>query len=255
LEFVNTGTGSIVINPGGGHPALFVTAGAGMQYNGALKLGGGGGSPEGQLDFNAESNVRWLARGGRLDCVNTANSAWQTGVFRGDSLQFRGSNDVTRFGLYSDGRLYLSPGAASRGGDGYVLTTPNDTVANVFRNDGYLQFDTNAGAIGISYFLSDARLKKNIAPTAKTARQAIDQIEFKQFDWNEFTDKNNEHIELGVVAQQLQQVNPKFVNEMSDSTLGVNEPELLTYALKAIQELSAELAAVKQQLIQMQGAI
>jgi hypothetical protein len=254
LEFVNTGTGSIVLNPGGGHPALFVTAGVGMQYNGTLKLGGGGGAPLGQLDFNADADVRWLARLGRLDCVNTANNAWQQGTFRAAKLEFRTQDDVVRFTVNPDTRCFFNNNSASRGASGHPLTTPNDTVANIFRNAGYLEMNTDVGNIGISYFLSDARLKKNIAPTAKTARQAIDQIEFKQFDWNEFTDKNNEHVELGVIAQQLQQVHPKFVNEMSDSTLGVNEPELLTYALKAIQELSAELAAVKQELAQLKGA-
>ena len=254
LDIVNTGTGSITITPGnGGFPSLFVTAGAGMQYNGALKLGGGGGTPEGTLDFNASSDVRWIARSGRLDCLNTANTAWQQGVFRGSSLQFRTQDDTTRLGVYTDGRVYLTS-SGSRGATGYVLTTPNDGLANALRSSGYIEYQSDVGAIGVNYFNSDARLKKNIAPTAKTARQAIDQIEFKQFDWNEFTDQNNEHVELGVVAQQLQQVNPKFVNEMSDSTLGVNEPELLTYALKAIQELSAELAAVKQELAQIKGA-
>lgn len=253
FDIANTGTGSILLSPGGGNPALFVTAGQGMQYNGGLKLGGGGGVPEGTLDFNAQSDVRWIARGGRLDCVNTSNSAWQTGVFRGSTLTFRTQDDTTRLGIYTDGRVYLTA-SGSRSSTGYVLTSPNDGIANALRSSGYIEFQSDVGAIGVNYFLSDERLKKNIAPTTKTAREAIDNIQFKQFDWNEYTEQNNEHVELGVIAQQLQQVNPKFVNEMSDSTLGVNENELLTYALKAIQEISAELAAVKQELAQIKGA-
>jgi hypothetical protein len=254
-EFQNTGTGSVIFTPGGSNPALYVTAGAGMQYNGALKLGGGGGAPEGQLDFNAESNVRWLARGGRLDCVNTGNTAWQQGVFRGLNLRFRNASDVTKFtvGEGDGARCTFDNGGASRGASGYPITTPDDSIANAIRSSGYIEYQSNAGAIGVNYFNSDERLKKNIAPTQTTAREAIDAISFKQFDWNEYTDQDGVHVGLGVIAQQLQQINPKFVNVMSDSTLGVNEPELMTYALKAIQELSAELAAVKQELAQMKG--
>lgn len=210
-------------------------------------------APEGDIDFTVQSDVRWLGRAGRLDCVNNANTAWQSGVFRGANLFFRTADDTTRFAVYNNGRAYLEGNSASRGGNGYILSVRDDSLAEPLRAAGYIEWLTNVGAIGTYYFNSDARLKKNISPTVKTARQAVDQIEFKQFDWNEFTDQNNEHVELGVIAQQLQQVNPKFVNKMTDSTLGVNEPELLTYALKAIQEISAELAAVKQQLVQMKG--
>lgn len=255
LDIVNTGTGDITLSPANASAAfLKVTAGQGMQYNGALRLGSHG-SPEGTLDFSCGGDLRVLARGARLDFVNAANSAWSSGVFQGSNIYLRTPDDIYRFAVLSDGRAYLGTGAGSRQSTGYIMSVRNDSIAAPLRSAGYIEWQTDAGVIGTNYFTSDSRLKKNIAPTEKTALQAIDSIEFKQFDWNEFTDRNNEHVELGVVAQQLQQVNPKFVNEMSDSTLGVNEPELLTYALKAIQELSAELSAIKQELSQMKGAV
>jgi hypothetical protein len=214
---------------------------------------GNAGAPEGQLDFSAESDVRWLARSGRLDCVNNANTVWQNGAFRGNQLNFRTANDLDRFQLLSDGRIYAGNNSAARGTTGYILSVRDDSLAAPLRAAGYIEWFSDVGAIGVNYFLSDARLKKNIAPTAKTARQTIDQIEFKQFDWNEFTDQNNEHVELGVIAQQLQQVNPNFVNVMTDSTLGINESELMTYAVKAIQELKAELDAAKAEIAALKG--
>jgi hypothetical protein len=187
-----------------------------------------------------------------LRAVNQANNAWRWMRIQEDGLLIVGSGSpATDSKITVGGRIY---GQSPRSDNGWYINCPDSSVGRILRASGYFEWTTDIGAVGTTYFLSDARLKKNIAPAAKTARQAIDQIEFKQFDWNEFTDQNNEHVELGVVAQQLQQVNPKFVNEMSDSTLGVNEPELLTYALKAIQELSAELAAVKQELAQLKGA-
>lgn len=229
----------------------FYVDGARTNLAGSLRVGSLS-APEGDIDFTVQSDVRWLGRAGRLDCVNNANTAWQTGVFRGVQLFFRTSDDATRLGIYSDGRVYLTNSGA-RGATGYVVTSPNESIANALRASGYIEYQTDVGAIGVNYFNSDARLKKNIAPTQTTARDAIDAIEFKQFDWNEYTDQDGVHVGLGVIAQQLQQINPKFVNVMSDSTLGVNDAELLTYALKTIQELSAELKLVKQELAQLKG--
>lgn len=225
---------------------------ASARFPGAVRIGNTG-TPEGSFDFIAGSDVRWLARAGRLDCVNDANTSYQSGTLRGLNLYFRTSDDVTRFSVNSDGRLYFNNGSASRGTDGYVLSVRSDSLAAPLRMGGYLEWLSDVGAIGTSYFNSDARLKKNIAPTQVAARDVIDAIEFKQFEWNEFTDLDGVRVPLGVIAQQLREVNPNFVSEMTDSTLGVRDPELLTYALKAVQELSSELKMVQQELARLKG--
>jgi len=226
---------------------------ASARFPGAVRIGNTG-TPEGSFDFIAGSDVRWLARAGRLDCVNDANTSYQSGTLRGLNLYFRTADDVTRFSVNSDGRLYFNNGSASRGTDGYVLSVRSDSLAAPLRMGGYLEWLSDVGAIGTSYFNSDARLKKNIAPTQVAARDVIDAIEFKQFEWNEFTDLDGVRVPLGVIAQQLREVNPNFVSEMTDSTLGVRDPELLTYALKAVQELSSELKMVQQELARLKGA-
>jgi hypothetical protein len=72
----------------------------------------------------------------------------------------------------------------------------------------------------------------------------VEQIEFSEFEFlPEFNDPN--HYDVGLIAQQLQQVEPTFVSEMTDGTLMPNTNVLIPYALKAIKELSAQVAELK----------
>ena len=205
-------------------------------------------------DYNADAVLLVSNEASVVDLrsVTQANNAWRWMRIQEGGNLIVGSGGAADAKLTCSGRIY---GLTGRDEAGFYVGCPNQSLGRVIRMGGYLEWTADVGAIGTSYFNSDQRLKKNIAPTAKTAREVIDAIEFKQFDWNEFTDQDGEHVDLGVVAQQLQQINPKFVNVMSDSTLGVNEPELLTYALKTIQELSMELREVKQELEKLKGAI
>lgn len=88
---------------------------------------------------------------------------------------------------------------------------------------------------------SDIRLKENIDATPITALDTIDAMRFVQFDWK----KSKEHEDLGVIAQELQKVNPSMVVEDEDGMLSVNTSKFIMYSLKAIQELSAEVKRLK----------
>lgn len=222
---------------------------------GAMELGfGGTGDRPSIIDLHSSGAPAVNDFSARIIRNAGVNGSLEIGQTGSGDLALSTTGGTIRFYIASSGRIGMPNGSASRGTSGYPITTQGDSVSNALRASGYIEWGTDVGAIGTNYFLSDERLKKNIAPTGVTARMAIDAIEFKQFDWNEFTDQDGTHVDLGVTAQQLQTVNAKFVNEMSDSTLGVNEPELLTYALKAIQELSSELRAVRAELIELKGA-
>jgi hypothetical protein len=54
-------------------------------------------------------------------------------------------------------------------------------------------------------------------------------------------------VQLGVIAQELQQVLPECVNEQSTGVLSVDASNLTWYLINAIKELKAELDTVKAQ--------
>jgi|GEM_PF-1693752 len=83
---------------------------------------------------------------------------------------------------------------------------------------------------------SDSRLKTNIVDTQVNALEVLDKIELKSFDWIE----SGKHIDVGMIAQQLEMVLPEMVktNEKSD-VKSIRFLELIPYLIKAIQELKS----------------
>ena len=86
--------------------------------------------------------------------------------------------------------------------------------------------------------LSDARLKKNIEPTQVTALNVLSQIEMKSFDWIE----SDNHCDIGMIAQQLREVEPNLVSEnKATGVLSIKTTALIPYLVKAVQELQAKV--------------
>ena len=87
---------------------------------------------------------------------------------------------------------------------------------------------------------SDERLKDNIvdAPAGN-----IDDLKVRSFDWK----SNGEHQEYGFVAQELEPVAPYAVSSCGteDAMLAVDYSKLVPMLVKEIQDLKAEVAALK----------
>ena len=107
---------------------------------------------------------------------------------------------------------------------------------------GGITYSDTATALATS---SDARLKKNIV-AAESAKNLIDSISVKAFDWK----VNDEHQRYGFIAQELLTVFPESVIKGSDEqeTLAVDNARFIPVLVKAIQELKAEVDSLKAQL-------
>ena len=57
-----------------------------------------------------------------------------------------------------------------------------------------------------------------------------------------------EGIQLGVIAQEIQEVLPDVVNEDSLGTYTVNPDNITWYLVNAVKELSAEIEQLKSQI-------
>lgn len=86
---------------------------------------------------------------------------------------------------------------------------------------------------------SDIRLKENIADSEVNALEIVNQMQVRQFDW-----KKGSHQNIGFVADELEKIDPAlsigggYNKEGEMDIKQVNSPYLLSYAIKAIQELS-----------------
>lgn len=98
---------------------------------------------------------------------------------------------------------------------------------------------------------SDIRLKKDIKNCEYKALEKIDLFNFKSFNWvyrEDFGQKS--YTEIGLIAQEVEEISENFVT-MAGEYKTLDQFNLLTFSLKAIQELSTENQQLKSQLNEM----
>jgi hypothetical protein len=238
----------------------------------AGRVGMGTASPNAHLDLqNINPELRIKSTGGDRASINidafasygqsivrfASNDAEQGRIYSAANegapvLVFAtGSSASTRMRIDNNRVQLVSSG--SRGATGYVLTTANESIANAQRASGYIQWDTDVGQIGTNYFLSDIRKKDNVAPANFDSSQLIDSIEFIEFDWKK--DSGNQgHVKVGVSAQQLQTLDDKLANKLSDGSLMVCDPQLISYIGKALQEQIRLVKSLQSRIVDLERA-
>lgn len=128
----------------------------------------------------------------------------------------------------SDGSFKIEDGA-------FNLYNSTNRLVNCYNNLDMHNFAINNATINSS---SDVRMKTNIENTQVNATDIINQIEMKSFDWR----ADNKHEDIGIIAQQLQEVLPDLVYEDELTTkLSIQPIKFIPYLIKAIQELSAKI--------------
>jgi hypothetical protein len=108
---------------------------------------------------------------------------------------------------------------------------------------------------------SDQRLKKNIVDNTE-GLSIISQIRVRNFEYRtaeEVTELpthaviDKQGVQLGVIAQELQEVCGDCVKEESTGVLSVNSDNLTWHMINAIKDLKAELDTVKAELAALKG--
>ena len=109
-------------------------------------------------------------------------------------------------------------------------------------NDIYYSYNGTAYSLWsvVNQHFSDRRLKENIVDCEHKALDYIHQFKFKEYDWKKQEDRPRQaHTNIGLIAQEVQAVDPTLVYENGD-TLNLDNLRLTNIALKAIQELALE---------------
>ena len=139
------------------------------------------------------------------------------------SLQFSGDNDAT-----SGSFVYMTDG---NGAIGSITAASGTSVS----------FNTT----------SDERLKKNIVD-ASPQLDIIKSIKVREFDW-----KRNDHHELGLIAQEIEDTIPNVVQEGGDDEtkhpFGVDYGKLTPYLIKAMQEQQTIIEDLKSRIETLEG--
>ena len=117
-------------------------------------------------------------------------------------------------------------------------------------NDIYYSYNSTAYSLWsvVNQHFSDRRLKENIVDCKHKALDYIQQFQFKEYDWKKQEDRPRQaHTKIGLIAQEVQAVDPTLVYENGD-TLNLDNLRLTNIALKAIQELALENRKLTQRL-------
>lgn len=117
-------------------------------------------------------------------------------------------------------------------------------------NDIYYSYNNTAYSLWsvVNQHFSDRRLKENIVNCKHKALDYIHQFQFKEYDWKKQEDRPQQaHTKIGLIAQEVQEVDPTLVYENGD-TLNLDNLRLTNIALKAIQELALENKTLTQRL-------
>lgn len=117
-------------------------------------------------------------------------------------------------------------------------------------NDIYYSYNGKAYSLWsvVNQHFSDRRLKENIVDCKHKALDYIHQFQFKEYDWKKQEDRPQQaHTKIGLIAQEVQAVDPTLVYENGD-TLNLDNLRLTNIALKAIQELALENKTLTQRL-------
>ncbi len=88
---------------------------------------------------------------------------------------------------------------------------------------------------------SDKRLKTNIKPSIVNALETIDKLKTVSFDWKEMGYSRSNHWDIGLVVDDMEIIDPTFVQSGSDKPNDYKSPNLWyieCYLVKAIQELN-----------------
>jgi hypothetical protein len=249
ISFVSKGTGDIRFTTNALERMRITSSGA---------VGIGTSTPAGSLQVVGGI----LARGGAPGGLGVNNNGYAFSGNGGDAdsgmyssadgqLEFY-VNSVELMRINSSANRVLFIGSASRGGSGYAVASPDDSIANAIRAGGYIEWQSDIGSIGTNYFVSDIRKKQNIQPSTTSALPVINAIELIEFDFAEGSGEEG-HVDVGVSAQQLQTVNEQFVAELSDGTLMVRDPKIFPYLIKAIQEQQAIISAMEARLAALEA--
>ena len=214
-----------------------------------IGIGGGGTSASGIRFYRGASTVDGLIEVDSAE--NLVLSIDDTGTLGASNMLFNIGNDE-KMRIDSSGNLLVgrdTPGGGSEAGHtlfgtGAIYSSLDGTATvNQYRfyRNGSLVGSINTSGSGTAYVTtSDVRLKDNIvdAPAGN-----IDSIKVRSFDWK----ADGSHQEYGFVAQELDEVAPYAVSkgEGPNDMWGVDYSKLVPMLVKEIQDLKAEVAALK----------
>lgn len=190
------------------------------------------------------------------------NGYWNGSALTGAGrwLIYRSTADTTcvpsELYTYNEGYTTLRPVISTNAGTNAVGVIQSNASSVGFYGRWAGGASASMSGRTISCPSSDIRLKKNIKDSEVDALSVINAIRMRQFDWK---DPNRGHWDCGMVVDEMERdIDPKFRiggeedEEGNPSYKSVDTFFLQGYEVKAIQELHAEIKALKERIAELE---
>jgi hypothetical protein len=132
----------------------------------------------------------------------------------------------------------------------------NLTVGSISISDNVLTINGDIRATGDIYALasSDERLKENVLPISNPIDK-IKKLGGYTFNWNDISKKPKHIEEIGVIAQEVQEVLPQIVREKGDGYLGVDYEKIVALLIEGVKYQQEEIEELKIEIIKLNQII
>ena len=105
----------------------------------------------------------------------------------------------------------------------------------------------------VAYYASDQRLKDDIVPISGCLDK-INTIDAVEFNWNENQQTYSGH-DIGLIAQQIQEIAPEIVTERSNGYLAVKYEKMVAILVGAIQDQQKIIDEMREEIDEIKSKI
>jgi hypothetical protein len=130
---------------------------------------------------------------------------------------------------------------ASTGGGVFLKDSNNDNTISMDGNMGTIHVSSSVYAGGVQ-LTSDRRLKENITPLKNSLANTL---KLRGVSYNWIDKAKSQNAQIGVIAQEVEEVYPEFVHTDDKGMKSVNYSQMVAVLIEAIKELNTQIETLK----------
>ena len=140
--------------------------------------------------------------------------------------------------------------------DSSIIDVDSLSVGEISLRSGVLTVNGDIRATGEIYALStsDKRLKTNLNPITNPI-DIIKKLNGYTFNWNEESNKSQNIEEVGVVAQEVQEILPQVVGTKADGYLGVKYDKIVAVLIEGIKSQQIQIDNLQNEIVELKKSI
>ena len=186
--------------------------------------------------------------GGHLNSISDSNNCT---VINGANNQIVGANNVHIIGDNVTVSGANASGGSSDNDNKFYVGLQNGIIVN---GPIHCRGDIKADGDIVAFSTSDERLKDDIKKIPNCLQKVLS-LDAIEFDWNEDLQKTYKGRDIGLIAQQVQEVAPEIVEKRNNGYLGLKYEKMIPLLVGATQEQDEIISELEKQVDQLMDQV